>query len=78
MLANTFTPRKWGVGPFLCFTSNTPESDGCTLVGADERVHLSADGRATVDLAEMVNAISSDCLHGGIGLDDHRGKEFRL
>lgn len=71
-------PRKWGVGPFLCIAGNILGVEGCAVVGEDRTVHVARDGRVTAELAEIVAAITSECLHVGIAIDERVGKESSL
>ena len=71
-------PRKWGVGPHMCWSANVLGEDGCVVVGEDALVHLSARGNPSVMLSEMIDSITADCLHHGIATNDFLGKEKPL
>jgi len=70
--------RKWGVDPFLCIADNVLGLEGCAVVGEDQAVHRAANGRLIVELAEIVSAITPECLHAGIGIDERAGRELAL
>ncbi|MDD3884682.1 MAG: hypothetical protein PHW66_07100 [Gallionella sp.] len=71
-------PRKWGVDPFLCIADNVLGVEGCVVVGEDEAVQTTSDGRVIAELVKIIAAITPDCLHAGIGIDERTGKELAL
>jgi len=78
VLGDVVVSRKWGVDPFLCIADNVLGLEGCAVVGEDAVVQRTANGRLIAELAEIVAAITPECLHAGIGIDERTGRELAL